>query len=785
MPVAGGLCAGGGYSVQVALCENFDRVSALVDMLRKQGYDPFFGKTDMPEDKGLKRLCVGRYANMDQALECGERLRMKGIIDHFIVIKTGTTGGGRISKGGGNVKDSESVSVVPGKEPLSVDASTGTEAASLNAGKNVSSQIPAGKKLLEGALEDFASERYEDALLKLKKIEFEISESIQRTEADCHYFLGEKGDKQHASEAVDRYRNVIRNYPDSVAENMLSSYRLARSYSLLGLDYEALAEFRHIYADYPESEYASESLYMAGTILYKTEKFGEAAEILKEYIKKFPGGDRTREAYFKMGDCYSRMRQFDDANIWYDNALKKWPAPEDIPADALLNLGLHYVEAGRYENALDFLFAYINLFPSGDHADDALYAAARSFEGSGRPDLALKLFGLVIEKYPKSAKAKKSALMIADMGADDIEMKPATQIFAGMDCYENPIEVYDTMAMEPSDPAMAEEIAFRKEMALIKRKRYQEAFNTGCLLVERFPGGVYRKTAEENLMMAAKFMIEESYKKGDYISVVNTYLSIERDVLFESEDFDTLSRIGESLRKTGLLDHAALLFENMIRIFGAGEKGRGLLLEMARIDYDSGNYKEAGKRLQPLVEEESQVEDEVLNAARELMGDISCKEGLYKDAADFYSAALDLGRNSGDKVALLKKYADALKEMGMYSSAFVNYWRTLKGSAEERPDMVADLYEEMGSCLYSKEMYEESMGMYRRSMDGIPEDKRSKWTILDVCRVRERIEGEVADVGPSVVLTGEEGDEFWSKVLDCYGAGRKRTEEYGSYVQDS
>ncbi|MBW2673120.1 MAG: tetratricopeptide repeat protein, partial [Deltaproteobacteria bacterium] len=364
----------------------------------------------------------------------------------------------------------------------------------------------------DSALNDFTAGRYEDALQKFKKvIKAEKDETTLRRIADCHYFLGEKGDKGHLSEAIDHYRDIIRNYPGLNKENVQTTYRLAESYRRLGLHYEALVEFKNLYSNYPESDYTPESLYMVGTISYETKRFAEAIDIFKEYIQRFPDGNHVRDAYFGVGDCYSQMRQFNDADAWYDNALKKWPALEDIPGDTLRKLGTHRFQTGRYDDALEVFFAYLNLFPDGDHPKDALYAIARSFEKTGQMHPALKALSLVIERYPGSREARESALIMANIGVDNPGIPVPTYIFAGMNCYKNPIEAYSAMEGNLSDPEMEEEVIFRKEAALIKRKRYREAFDAGRLLLASFPRGEHREAGEKNLIVAAGHLIDEHY----------------------------------------------------------------------------------------------------------------------------------------------------------------------------------------------------------------------------------------------------------------------------------
>lgn len=796
----------GCYSVQVASYRNFDGATELSNLLKAKGYDSFCRTVKIPGKGQWQRVCVGEYINREEALKTGEKLRERGVVRHFLIVRAdpgekepALNGDSRTTAQVKNADGDENASGFPvllRKKITAVPASTEKKTEPRNAGDGEPlhedmAAAATGGKLYDSALNDFTSGRYGDALDKFEKIvKAEKDETALRRIADCHYFLGEKGDERHTSEAIDHYRDVIRQYPGLNKENAQATYRLAESYSRLNLRYEALGEFKNICSSYPESDYAPEALYMTGRISYETKRFDEAIDKFKEYIRRFPDGTHARDAYFGVGDCYSQMRQFNDADVWYDNALKKWPAMEDIPEDSLLQMGTHSMQSGKYDTALGVFFAYLNLFPDGSHSRDALYAIARSFEKKGQMHLALKALSLVIERYPGSREAKESALMMANIGVDDPGIMVPTYIFAGMDCYKDPIEAYGGMEGTFSDPEMEEEVIFRKGSALIKKERYREAFDAGRLLLEGFPRGTHRKAGEENLTVAAGRLIDGCYAEKDYISVVNLYFDLDRDALFKSGDFGLLSQIGGSLKEMGLLDHAAGFFEEMIRVFGKDERGRGLSLDLAQIDYDRGRYEDAKKRLQELIDERRGVGDETAIAAMRLMGDITYQEGLYGEAAGFYSAALGSGTGSGEGVAVRKKYADALREMGVYTSALINYRRILKkcdGAAQQcLAPVFLNSYEGMGDCLYRKGEYRQAIEMYQQSMEGVPEGEQKWWAIANIGRGYAKLgTGSKPVAGAPGPLQGEGGDEFWSRVVDYYRADEDWTRKYGPYIRDS
>jgi TolA-binding protein len=645
------------------------------------------------------------------------------------------------------------------------------------------------EKPYNSAMSDFTSGRYEEALSKFKEIiKTEKNETAMRRIADCHWFLGENGDKRYISEAIDQYRDIIRNYPGPKKENARAIYRIAESYSRLNFHYEALMEFKNLCSKYPESEYMPESLYMAGKMYYKTKKFSEAIKKFKEYIKKFPDGKRVRDAYFSVGNCYSQMRQFNDADVWYGNALERWPVLEDIPEDTLLKLGSHYFQTGKYDSVLEFFFVYLNLFPDGKHCSDTLYKIARSFEAMGQLRSALKALSLVVERYPGSVEARNSALIMANIGVKDPKIKLPLYILPGMDYYVAPIETYEKMAGKLSDLDMEQELMFRKGDALIKGRKYREAFDNYSLLVDRFPYGTYKKAGEKKLVLSANRLIDDFYSKKDYIAVSDVYFNSDKEVLLKNGDFDLLFKIGSSLKKMGLLDNAAGFFGEIIGIFGKDKRVSGLLLEMAEIDYSNGRYEDAKNRLKGLHEKQLGVDKSTTIAAMKLMGDISCKEGFLKEAAGFYLKVLSSEAGVENQMSdVRKKYADSLREMGLYSSALINYKRVLKkcGNLQKcSAPVIMDSYESLGDCLYNKGKYQQAIPMYERSLKSASEGEQNMWTLFNIGRGYANLGNKsMADKSFSL-LEGDAGGEFWSRVVDYYAADKKWTDKYGAYIGD-
>jgi len=785
---AGQTADGGWFSVQVGSYQKAESAEGLVTSLKARGYDFSCRAVEIPDRGTWYRVLTGRYNRRDDAMQAGTELRDRGVIDTFTIVRTRPS---RSAVHRESAPPRDQVRPVsspplpqsgekenPPSAPLPASGETNPPIEKKpNHQAETTSSEPYNR-----AMKDFTAGRYKQALTQFKGITgTDRDEAVQRRTADCCYFLGLQGGaeaKRHYSAAIDQYRSVLRSYPGAKKENAEALYRLAGSYRHTSLYYEALMEFRHLCEGYPKSVYAPEALYMTGDLLYRTGKFDEAVTTFRKYIAKYPKGKHAREAYFGLGNCYSRMRQFNDADTWYAGALKRFPLLEKIPEDTLSQLGTHYLERGRDDDALRIFFAYLNLFPDGRHRRDIMSRMAHFFEESGKLPLALTMLSLIIDRYPESKEAQEGLIAMANIGVKNPDIAVPSRMLPGMDHYRDPIEAYETMAKDLSDVDIDEELLFRKGDALVKRGRYEEAYDSCRLLSGRYPQGRYWREGEKNLAVSAGHLINGHYAAGDYIAVADIYYGTGEQPLLDYGRSDTLYKVGMSLKNIGLPDSAARVFEDMATPSKKDGQEKKRILALAEINSVRGAYDDARKALQQLPGADGTT---ALTAER-LMGDILYRQGQFKKAADAYSKVLH-GKAAGAHTDdIRKRYADSLRAMGLYSSALVNYERVVRNYSEKASQssipLVARSYEGLGDCLFQKGKYPQAISMYEESLKVLPEGEATPWTIFNIGRGHTHV-GDMSRADQAFgSLTESDSDEFWSRVVDYYITDREWTEKY-------
>jgi len=692
----------------------------------------------------------------------------------------------------------------------------GQEASQPNTVTTASHSAQSDNSLYDQAMGDFQRGGYAEALEKFKVVlqqesgESPQKEKAMRSMAECHYFLGIKGNKSSLLTAIDLYKNIVQKYPDSRDGNAIALYRIANAFAALDFYYEAKREFENLYAKYPDSHYVPEITFRIGEMLYKARKFDESVLKFEEYVRKFPTGEYIKTAFFNLGDCYSQMHQEEIADKWYSDALKKWPDLESIPEDVLLNVGFHYFRSMKYRDALKIFFFYVNVFPEKESDKEVLFAIARSFMELDQLPLSLKIFSLLIEKFPNSREAMESAIIMANLGVKKPGMR-LPSYFQGMRNYQDPLKTYnDLLAGSPSGE-YAEELLFQKGYFLYKNGRLKECFDTYSLLLSRFPNGRYNGEAIKYFMISADRIVDESYTNGDYLAVSQIYFKSREHGLITGDNFKVAYSIGDSLRRIGLYDEAAEVFEKLLKTCGNVADRNKILLAMADVDCERQNYENVERILQQLSvtqqekdlkstikRHQTQSQNKIMAKpsssdgyiqlhVNRILGNVYFKKGIFDKAVSAYAKVFAYGVSIEGMAEVYLRNADCLKAINSLEAAMTSYRKAIevcnRESKKYSVDVLIASYRGLGDCLFEKKEYQEAISMYKQSASYLGGRADGLWSLYGIGKgYAELKNSEMADKTFSE-MKNKGGEGFWSNLADYALREFNWNDKYDSHNQ--
>lgn len=811
------------YRIHEASFKKSATAAAEVRALHAKGYKAYYNKVHIPGKGAWYRVYIGQYDSRENAEKAARGMKQKHMIDYAAVERsdgsavrkdpvpvtderkeTKAASGKTRSRGSRDsekrvVKGTAKPAVPSLKEKDSGTAKSQVAPATPTAPPPVARIVPPAEPatsdpLFNKAMEDFRAGRYDSALDGLKKLYSRkptdpvIREKVVRRLADTHYFLGERNGKQDYFNAVDYYKEVLNTYQDVREGNDQAYFRLAKSYEYLKFFYEAFQSLEKLSARYPDSPYAADAMFMAADIYNRLGKLKEASEKGLLYLKKYPDGAHSKYAHFIVADCFYRLNQPADADIWYGQAIKKWPDLSEVPKFMLMDLGYHYYRSRRFSEASDIFSYYISLHPDDKWAKMAMLALGRSLAAMNQTTLALKVFSRTIEKYPESNEAREAAVSMADIGVE----KPGLRIpafMAAIENYREPVAAYDNMLAKYPEGDMSEQLLALKGRALSKAGRYREAFDTYSRYLRKYPRGKYLDEVLRDYKLIAGQLVGTYYGKGDHVAVADLYYAASVHGLTSSVDFETLYKVGDSLKKIGLYDDAALVFSEMTKQANNTQNENRAILAMAEMDMLRGRNKEAEQKLQSILNQtKTKTKDpQAQHKAKAMMADVVFRQGLYDRAIQSYRDILNTTKNPEDELPVYDRYAGALKEKNMCALAIRYYLKIIEaaGKDEKRysPKYLADAYMGLGDCYFAEKRIKEGMAMYQQAMTLNPVQGQKMWQIYRIGQEYWRAENyPEADNAFGLLKAGQDGP-FWSKVIEYQTESGKWSNKYAHYLK--
>ena len=548
-----------------------------------------------------------------------------------------------------NADEKKSVSEI-GKNPAALltekNSSSGNDKEQIPLEKQ---EAPSGSALYDRGLNEMKEKNYEKALITFKEFVARpdtsktLGERALRHMADCHFFLGQMGSKEHLQIAVGFYKNTLESFPDQKRDNSLTYFRLARTYEYLKKYSDALINYERLLAKYPGSSYVPEASFKIGEMLHAIGKYNEAVGKLIAYLTRYRGGTYAKQAFYIAADCYYKMKQSASAEVWFQDAQKKWPDLSDIPKEVIIDMGQHKLSLRRYDEAISIFSFYVNLYADDEKVKEVLLLLANSYKDADQSSAALTIYNKIIVKYPESKEAQQSIMAIASLGVD----KPGVKVFSALNnnflYYRHPLEAYN-MLLKNQTGETAEQALLQKGDALHKLKRDRSAADVYLEFLKKYPQSKMADEARKGLKLASVTLIDESYRKKDYLAVADMYFKAYRDLPLQTDEYETVNKIATSLHEIGLTDD----YMNLLKDYRTACKDDILavkvMLLMAEGEMARRNYKEAEKILGELLAQPAVHKTSLMPAIKKNLAEIADQKGSNNQAALDFDAAVRSGQ---------------------------------------------------------------------------------------------------------------------------------------------
>jgi TolA-binding protein len=167
------------------------------------------------------------------------------------------------------------------------------------------------------------------------------------------------------------------NYPTSIYSDM-ASFEIAKAYTRLGNNSEAIKSYQYIVNTYPQSLLATRSQLQSGLLSFNTGENHKAIEYLKKVIDKHPASSEANEALSILKNIYLEMNEI-ETYFDYAKTLNNGKGISSTEQDSLMFLAAERIYLnGDYQKSVSMFQEYTAQFSNSQYISNAEFYKAQS-----------------------------------------------------------------------------------------------------------------------------------------------------------------------------------------------------------------------------------------------------------------------------------------------------------------------------------------------------------------------------------------------------------------------
>lgn len=188
-------------------------------------------------------------------------------------------------------------------------------------------------------------------------------------------------------------------------------------------DFEAsLKELKDLAKEYKKRPEGRSALLDLIRRYYLADRYEEAAESGREFLKRYPGVPEEGEVRYWLGSSLLASDHLTDAVAEFNKALKNgdsgsWAAP------TRLALGGAYLKQREYDLARRQFLRILDQYPRYGEMNQVLLKLGRSYEALDQPREARAAYLTLLERYPRSLEIAEAKERVATLEHDHPELR--------------------------------------------------------------------------------------------------------------------------------------------------------------------------------------------------------------------------------------------------------------------------------------------------------------------------------------------------------------------------
>ena len=454
----------------------------------------------------------------------------------------------------------------------------------------------------------------EEALNRLETMRSK-SDELQTVYNDLLYATGIDNYQKGSFDKAQVYFSKILNSRQSAANKAEACFWLGESAYQTGDFNKAgkyLTQFKEMKAAATLPEYALAD-YDLGYIYYQKPDYDAAIGRFRRFISLADDSqnDLKTDAYIRLGDCFFMERNYSNAINYYDLATRIGKRNADY---ALYQQGLCYGAKGNVNQKIAMLNDMLEAYPSTPYYEQALFEIGNTYLVHGDKRSAIASFNRLIKDRPRSSYTRQAMMKVG-------------MIYYNNNQYDQALaNLKNLVATYPNTDESREALSIIRSIYMEQNKLddYFGYVNAN--------GGQVKVTQQDSLAFANAelFYLDGQYQKAQ--TALQYYFdNFKRGAYLLKAHYyglECAERVGTPEQVIAHLNYILSQPDN--------DYTDNALLKMARIEYENGNYQQAGEHYERL----SRITEEPLKRLEALEG--SMKSNFFMGN---YDKAIEMGES--------------------------------------------------------------------------------------------------------------------------------------------
>jgi TolA-binding protein len=191
---------------------------------------------------------------------------------------------------------------------------------------------------------------------------------------------------------------------------------------------DAADAFREFLKQNPNHERVPYARLYLGLTLVNADHLADARQILREYVRDYPRSKSLPDALYRVGECSYLLDDLKSADTEFEQFLKQYPQ-HDLVEWALPYLADTKLRLKQPEAARDLFNKALNQYPHSRLVEDSKFGLARSDEELHETEAAAKIYAELADSKATSMRAAQSLMNLATIRFRAGKYEDASKLF--------------------------------------------------------------------------------------------------------------------------------------------------------------------------------------------------------------------------------------------------------------------------------------------------------------------------------------------------------------------